>query len=315
MIAIYPELVQAAEAADVERLAVLSRRYFGGDAGRAPRIDALALARRSGLSVQRLPVEGKAAVVARDERGAFTVALVLDPSLDGEELAFTAAHQFGHVLLDILPVIARGDFTLSGYRETHMPLKRYAFGATLASLHPDDRREARADQFAAALLMPAGMVRRAYEKLADERRTAAFFGVTAACLARRLADLGARAAGPGSFLEAGATLGGGASELVAEATAVVAPLEAPAMPRGVAASSYGKTAAARRAPKADAPTTPANATGRRAPKLYADAPAAPAHTAAPAQPPSAPASAPPAENGNGMERLRRIARSLDKSVP
>src|SRR5687767_12375970 len=79
MIAIFPELSAAAAAADVERLAVLVRRYFGGSEVFSPRPAVKDLVRRVGIDVETFPVNAHGALLAKDERGAFKIVAVVGP--------------------------------------------------------------------------------------------------------------------------------------------------------------------------------------------------------------------------------------------
>lgn len=294
MIAIFPEIISLARGAEVERLAVAARRYFESGTPH-PRPDLVKLLEAAGLSVATLaasPAIGLGALVARDQKGAFRIGAVLPPG--GDELAtrFVLAHLFGHYLLDVLPLIAAGDYAAGGFREAACPLKRYALTAPgAATMDPAERKERRADAFAAALLLPVGMVKKALDKIGDVGKAAAFFGVTRACLERRLLDIdggdGYRKA-PDNFLDAEAKIGGVKRKNEAAQEALVAAAvsagEASGVPKAVAAARYGKVEKAAKAPPAPAPTAP-----------------------------TAPVAA--KQDKGGLERLRAIARSLDKSVP
>jgi hypothetical protein len=259
MIAIFPELVTAARAADVERLAVLVRRYFGGADTFRPQPDVERLVRTAGIRIERLPTGGRGALLAKDERGKFAIVAVVEPGLDAATTRFLLAHQLGHFLLDVQPLIAQGDWQVSGYREPQCPLRRYGAGEPPAPAQAlDARREARADAFAAALLMPLGMVKKAYERLHEPDKLAQFFGVTPAAALRRLEALGCvPQEGPVNFLDAERRLtppgrhegSAEASDVTVEqltqAAAVLAP---PSMPRSFAAARYGQTERKTRGP-------------------------------------------------------------------
>jgi hypothetical protein len=140
MIAIFPEIVQCAASGDVERLAILFRKYYGGKQTAAPRPSLTALLGAAGLSVRHLgDAAGRAgaqataaapvgALLAKDERGAFTITAVIQGTEEDAATRFLLAHQLGHYLLDIQPLIASGDWQVSGFREEACPLKRYAAG-------------------------------------------------------------------------------------------------------------------------------------------------------------------------------------------
>lgn len=250
MIAIFPELVTLARAADIEKLAVMARRYYGGEETFFPRIDLERMLQNVGIRVERLVNGSQGSLLAKDEQGRFMIVALLDPQLESVAARFLLAHQMGHYLLDIQPLIARGDWQVSGYRESICPSRRYASREVSPSRQAiDARREARADAFAAALLMPIGMLRKAYERLKDRERLATFFGVAPAVLAQRLDQVGlTRSPLPQNFLDAEARLeGGGLRHLSANAETVEQLVQAtpspppPSMPRSFAAATYGQT--------------------------------------------------------------------------
>ena len=244
MIAIFPETLACAAKGDIEELGVLVRRYYGGDETYAPCPDIRLMAGRVGMSVESLPVDALGALVAKDERGAFTIAAILSPMVDKVTERFLLAHMLGHFFIDIQPLIARGEIERSGFRENVCPARRYAQG-DLAHERPSYElaKEIRADLFAAALLMPLGMVRRAVDALKEHDKVARFFGVSRSCLERRLADIGIVAAEPVNFLDAEAALAREQPEstMQQDPSPLVPPAE-PAMPRSFAASTYGQTA-------------------------------------------------------------------------
>ncbi len=296
MIAIFPEIAAAALAGDVERLAILVRRYFCDREAHAPNPDVARLMINAGMEVKTLPMDTLGALLAKDERGAFNITCVVHERTEEPAKRFLLAHMLGHYLLEIQPLIARGDWQISGYREAHCPAKRYAQAAPgSAGANLEQRREIAADEFAAALLLPRGMVRRAMDHLKDLDKTAAFFNVTLAVLCRRLGDIGIMQPGPTNFLDAERQLGGEPLAEAEPAPTLNAPIE-PSMPRSYAASTYGQTEKATRQPVAKAPA-PAVKGGAR-PAAKPTAKPAPKATAEPV--------------GQGMDRLRAIARRMDK---
>ncbi len=298
MIAIFPEIVAAAAAGDVERLAILVRRYFCDRETFAPKPDVGRLMINAGMEVKTLPMDTHGALLAKDERGAFTITAVVNERVDETQRRFLLAHMLGHYLLEIQPVIARGDWQASGYREPQCPAKRYAQSSPVDMNQLEARRELLADDFAVALLLPRGMVRRAFEQLKDVERTAQFFGVAAAVLGRRLSDIGLAPNLPSNFLDAERQIGA-AVDAPPEAKAMVAPIE-PSMPRSYAASTYGQTEKQTRKPAAKPSVKPATKAGGQAER-------APAPNPAPTRKPT-----PAAPKGIGMDRLREIARKMDK---
>jgi hypothetical protein len=329
MIAIFPELATCAAGGDVERLAVLARRYFGAGDGRAPRLDVHGLLEDAGLKVRRIAFDPVGALVGRDEGGAFTVAIVVSDRLDPDQERFLLAHALGHYLFDVQPPLSRGEWQASGFREAQCPLRRYVQGmhtGTGGAFDPEDR----ADRFAGALLMPLGMVRRAMERLGDVDAAAKVFGVSAPCLRRRLLDIEwAVAPAPANFLDAEQQLDPRArrtppaQEDIAPPTAKDAASQGglDGMPRSFAASTYAQAERLARHPETKGTKAPPKARpdkvepeAAREKAVRTDAPSAsPEPARAPGDAPAeggAPAAAP-----LGMERLRQIARQLDRAGP
>ncbi len=220
MIAIFPAIASTAAAHDFEQLAVLVRQYFAVGRPDVARINIEDLVARVGIRIAVAEMPDLAAIACRDSGGRFEVGFVLRL---GEwpvaQRQFILAHLLGHFLIDVQPQLARGEWRNSGYRERRCPMERYGQDSTESHLALDERqREERADQFAAALLMPKGMVLRAMERLGDERKVAAFFGVTVPCLTRRLEHLSGRPRSPASESFAAAERLLGTSEISAAAT-------------------------------------------------------------------------------------------------
>lgn len=203
MIAIFPEIVSCAKSGDAEKLAVLVRKYFGGDETFSPRPDLIKMMRQAGLEVQELPIASQAALLAKDEKGSFRIVAVLNESVAADKKRFMLAHMLGHVLFDIQPKIAKGDWEASGFRENQCPMARYSGDVPCGRMSAAQADlEARADGFAAAILMPKAMVIRAFEKINDVEKAAQFFGVSSSCLKRRLEALGLLATKPINFIDA-----------------------------------------------------------------------------------------------------------------
>lgn len=288
MIAIFPATLACAAKGDIEELVVIIRRYYGGEETFAPCPDVKGIAARVGFCVEKLPFDGVGALVAKDERGVFAITAIVAPHVDQVAERFLLAHMLGHYFLDIQPLIARGEWQRSGFRENACPLRRYSQGdLTKEPPSYDLAKEMRADLFASSLLMPLGMVRRAIAALHDKDKVARFFGVTRPCLDRRLIDIGVESEGPVNFLDAEASLVGEQPQRPGcdENAPLNPPLE-PAMPRSFAASSYGQTARSTARPPG----------GEKAPE-------------------GAAASRPVSGGANrrvGMQRLREIAHKLDK---
>lgn len=324
MIAIFPQLAAAASAGEIEQLAILVRRYFGGREVFAPRPNLQALLQAAGLAVSRIDSEEIGALLAKDERGSFAIVAVVGREVSMVSERFLLAHLLGHYLLDVQPLIARGEWQVSGFREVICPLQRYSAGGTDLSdtdatlAQHDARREERADAFAAALLLPRGMVRRAAEKFREVEAVADFFAVSRACMLRRLQDIGLVAAPPANFLAAESQLAPpvpDAGQPIPTPTAAAVP-EVTAMPRSYAASTYGATERKTRQGKGQDQRLD-NAEPRRAGTMTQPSPAStssPPSSPPSSQPSSPRSSGPQSGRGLGMERLREIARKLDKGV-
>ncbi len=277
MIAIFPEITHCAASGDIERLGVLVREYFGGPEKFSPRLSVATVLENLGIRVVRSEVDGVGALLASDQKGVFSVTFVLTNEPLAFDQRFLLAHLFGHYLLHVQPYIARGDWAASGFREYMCASERFASTQAeelkkqsgLAS--HEWKRETDADHFAAAMLLPKGMVLRAMARLQDVSKAAKFFSVSESCLARRLEQLSDAAQQPANFLQAEAQL-----EPKTKPTESTKTLS-----RAAAATSYQNTAKITIRPKGSAPT---GAEGDKA------------------------------EKPRGMERLRQLAKMLDKGV-
>ncbi|MCX6116871.1 MAG: ImmA/IrrE family metallo-endopeptidase [Proteobacteria bacterium] len=187
MIAIFPEIAVAADKRDFEQLAILIRQYFCGSNAAKPRVDMSALVRRFGIPVNRMRLAEKGMIAVRDERGSIHCSIAIQEDLTDEEESFLLAHLLGHFLLHIQPRIARAEWSASGFREAISPLGRYTH--SIEADDPDQSlraAELEADRFAAALIMPRGMFKRAMEKLeTDVQKIANIFGVSRSLIEAR----------------------------------------------------------------------------------------------------------------------------------
>lgn len=295
MLAIFPEISTAAQTGDTERLSILARRYFGAGAATAPSIDVAGLIQNSGIPITRMCIKEFGAIAVRDERGHVQCSIVTREGLTAEEERFLLGHLLGHFLLHVQPRIARTEWTSSGFREQLLPSARYCHApeldAPIASMTSQQRLlENAADEFAAALLMPSAMLLKAVDSLRVTTKIARVFGVTSGMIERRLDDLHVKSqqsnhnnsvesAGPETHpikIEIRPSAKG--RKIADETTAhMVRELhhQAAPTPRAVAALSYNS-----------------NQTSLSEPVKSIEVAPAP---------------------GKGMERLREIARMLDKS--
>lgn len=191
MFAIFPEIVQLAKKGDLETLACLLRKYFGDRQIYAPRLRVEPLLSNMGITLSREPSPFAARVQVIDVKGQYHVSLTLDARLqDPWELNYTLAHLLGYFILSIQPLMARGELSAEAYQ-----LQSGALGRLLAPNYtkrsPTRSAESTAaDDFAKALLLPLGMVKKAHEKLTSNSDLAGFFSVKAQLMELRLQELG-----------------------------------------------------------------------------------------------------------------------------
>jgi Zn-dependent peptidase ImmA (M78 family) len=202
MIAIFPELSACAKAGHIEKLAILARSYFGRETSTKPKADLKTIFDSSGIQLQSMKMDAYGAVAVNDEKGRFRILAVYKETLEECEERFVLAHMLGHILLDIQPSIAEGQVGKLGYKEECSPLKRYSEGLEPVGVSSHQQaKEEMADHFAAALLMPEGMLRRAADKITQIEILAQFFGVSIAALERRLINLELVSGEPNSILD------------------------------------------------------------------------------------------------------------------
>ena len=252
MLALFPEIAAAAQGGDLEKLSVLIRTYFAADEATKPRLDAAAVVRQFGIPIGIDSTNYFGAIGVRDVSGNIRASIMVRDQLTPEQKSFLLCHLLGHFVLHVQPVLARGEWKTSGFRENVDPVRRYAFGEGVSGISAQDyAAEDLADRFAGALLMPAAMFRRAMEKLQDPIKVAAVFGVTKETVERRIDDLGtshpvealiragARTAVDGSDLnpQRGVLTEVPPEQLIRDVNQPVA-----ATPRAVAAHSYSDAA-------------------------------------------------------------------------
>jgi Zn-dependent peptidase ImmA (M78 family) len=306
MIAIFPEITAAAESGRIEDLSILVRRYFLKGGATSPSIDVAALVDQFGLPVSRLRMKERGLIAVRDENGVFRCHLVINESIKGVEESFLLAHLLGHFLLHIQPKLARSEWSASGYRDQDSPLERYTHTSAAAELNAKQFAiEDLADRFAAALLMPKAMIVRASEKLVDDARIASIFSVTPALVMRRLEDIDSTDLPPKITIRP-------------SATSKKTPLSAPKQVLNNPGQS--ETIISRSANEGG--RTPADTAHMVREKHHLAPPTPRAIVAqsyesqslpqkAPTAPQDGPSDSPPSPKG--MDRLRQIARMLDKT--
>jgi Zn-dependent peptidase ImmA (M78 family) len=243
MIAIFPEIMAATANGDVEKLAILARKYFGGKDRFRPAPDMRSMCESAGLAFDRVPLEVHGMLAARDEKGTATVAAFVNRNLPPDEERFLLAHMLGHFFFEMMPRIATSEWSASGFRETTSPLKRFCQNISYDQNRSVElARELVADRFAGAVLMPVAMVIKAAEKIGDPDRLAAFFNVTRPCLQRRLLDCGLVGSMPVSFMDAEQQLRAEQKTVRPDSDEpeVVIPVEKH-VSKSAASASYGKT--------------------------------------------------------------------------
>lgn len=296
MLALFPELSACAKARDIEKLAILVRTYFAGVDAVKPRVDVLTAVRQFGIPVGLAPIKYFGAIAVRDDGGDIRASILVRDNLQPNQQSFVLAHILGHFLLQIQPRLASSEWKSSGFKELIDPSRRYAIAEGLGNLAATDFAvEDLADRFAAALLMPASMVKRAMEKLGDIAKVADFFGVDRDVLERRLEDIGVAdgAIAAESKLRSGAKVAT-PIDVLNELAHSEAPRDVPpeqlirdvsqpvtSLPRAVAAHSYSDAA------QADLPQTEGEPVRKSRKKSDAS-------------------------GLKGMDRIRELARRMDK---
>ncbi|MDB2447095.1 ImmA/IrrE family metallo-endopeptidase [bacterium] len=203
MLAIFPELIELAQRENTEYLSVRIRQYFGGDVAKKPMVDMDQVIEGLGIPTKTVELGYPAALAAEDEDGAFKVGIFFDVTVNGVQRRFLQAHMLGHFFFEYQSQIASGDLKKSGYKETVLPLNRYVSGLGANPNNPVElAKEALCDKFAAALLMPKGMLIKVFSVLGDINKVAEIFGVTPDTVQQRLSDLGASIGGDDINMEA-----------------------------------------------------------------------------------------------------------------
>lgn len=225
MIALYSEIIAAALHCDTELLVktVLSRLCKGQDLTQIRDKDYLIrLGKSAGLRYHSLSKFQSPSIVAHDESGQFSVA-ILTPQPIAHLPLFTHAHLLGHYFCHLQSKIAQGGRTRCGYRETIDPLQRYLGAQDSQNGRLDE--EVQADAFAAALLMPQDWVRGDLSHGLNLAQIATRLQLSQELLTKRAQLLGLipRPAAPQSFLEAEETLHAKQKERLVEYTKRISP--------------------------------------------------------------------------------------------
>ena len=190
MLAIFPEISAAVKGGDLERVGVLIRTYFCGEAATQPKFGVEAMLKRYGIPVVRMNLQDVGRIAVRDERGSVQCSIAIRNGLSQIQESFLLAHMLGHFILHIQPRVARAEWNTGGYREDVLPSDRYTHAIPAKDLPAAlYNLEDQSDRFAGAVLMPAGMLKRAKEKLNSNEAVARIFGVSKEMVERRLDDI------------------------------------------------------------------------------------------------------------------------------
>jgi hypothetical protein len=294
MVTIFPEIIHASKKQDIEALASLVRRYFGEREASGRRTDVTRLAQTAGLEIRRMPMTDLGALVAREERGAIGFVAVLARGMSAALERTILAHQLGHVFLTLLPQsLETNSRSARGFKETRVPGEDSSREAS----------EALADRFAAALLMPCDAFRAALSENADALSLAREFDVEVSLVKTRAAML--------SLTARDATLVARDESTLASGIATQAALSCDAKKL-----SGKELEATLKKPSVNSAIGAMAREYRRAPETARAGGNAkvPTETTRKDSRPGASDSSKPLA-GKGLERLREIARKMDKDVP
>jgi hypothetical protein len=190
MLAIFPEITLCAQSGDVDKLIEVIRKYFVPQCGTVTALDAFSLVKNFGIPVRVDVLDYFGALAVRDTRGEIKASIVLNRSTDPYHQTFTLCHLLGHFVCHVQPMLARGEWRDSGFKETVAPLRRYAFSDGISGLSAQEfAMEDLADRFAAALLLPRDQVSQVINHAADPEKLSNLFGVSVEMVLRRLEDL------------------------------------------------------------------------------------------------------------------------------
>lgn len=195
VLAIFPEITACAQTGDLEKLVLMVRQYFAPESSSTPCLDVYALVTNFGIPVRAEFLDYSGALAVGDARGEIRASIVVNRSAGREQQNFTLSHLLGHFILHVQPILSRGEWKRSGFKEAACPLQRYAFADGLSGMSAHEfAMEDLADRFAAALLMPSDLLLKVVERTSDPSKVAQVFGVTIETAIRRLDDLGRKGA-------------------------------------------------------------------------------------------------------------------------
>ncbi|MES2744333.1 MAG: hypothetical protein V4655_02855 [Bdellovibrionota bacterium] len=181
MFAIFPEILNQTSAGDLESVTCLVRKYFGDGQVFTPNLRVAELCNNAEIKI-RPDARGIAArMEAWDANGQFRIEISVHPDIKNQrELNYILALMLGHVFLDLQPKMAKGELQRSIFEKKQSPLRELLLSPESASA---------TDLFASALILPKAMVKRAMSSLSSKKDVAAFFNVDLPLLEFRLLKL------------------------------------------------------------------------------------------------------------------------------
>lgn len=214
MLALFPEITSCAESGNIERLASMVRQYFVADLEASGCLDVHTLVKNFGIPVRHEFLDSFGVLAVGDFNGEISSSIVINRSVSREQQNFTLCHLLGHFIFHVQPLLVRGEWKSSGFRETNCPMQRYAHADGLSGMSAHEfALEDLADRFAATLLMPADTVFNVLGSATDPMRLAQIFGVTVEVATRRLDELNGRTQRQAGVVSRSATNDGGAKIL------------------------------------------------------------------------------------------------------
>ncbi len=184
MIALYPELLNAVDKRNIESLTCLVRRYYGEDQVYSPTIDIELLCYKIGIPITYVDLSGSLSnMYVEDNNGKFSVALTVDARIKNSEKIFLIAHMIGYYYLNFMPLLAQGDLQSEVYRCAELPSRRFQQNAYSMETAKEVKD---ADTFAAAILLPRGMIKSASSRLKSIDKLSSFFSLPKLTVSRRL---------------------------------------------------------------------------------------------------------------------------------
>lgn len=182
MFAIFPEILNQTQAGDLEAVTCLVRKYFADGQVFTPNLRVSEICANAEIKVRADARNCAAKMEAWDANGQFRIEISVHPEIKNQrELNYILALMLGHVFWELQPKMAKGELQRSIFEKKHSPLRELL-------LSPDAATQV--DLFACSLLLPKAMVKKAMGALSSPKDVAAFFNVDLPLLDFRLAKLG-----------------------------------------------------------------------------------------------------------------------------